>query len=379
MNGSLGKGLCFLRAVPIIMILAISSLLLSGCGLASGQREVEQMQVMETMGIDHAPGGVLLTLAPAEGEGPCLSAEGASVSAALERLRELSMEEDVFCGHIRRLLVGEEAAREDLRGILDYVCRSGDLRLEMPVYVLRSATAAETMEGAGGEDADIDRVLRSLETRLSARSPGVGFTAARALRELERSGSTLLWALDFRPASEENTRTAAPAGYAVIQSGRLRSFIEPEKALGVRFLRNQVGTDQLTVQDLNGLPVGLELSGGSLELRPVWSEEGQLQGLELSADVRASLLDAPKLGDAGAEQYEDYLTAQLETAVSRQISAVLQLSKQWKADFLGLGPRLELAAPKECGGISPLLGKRLPELELSIAVRGRLGHTGDME
>ena len=283
MNGSLGKGLCFLRAVPIIMILAISSLLLSGCGLASGQREVEQMQVMETMGIDHAPGGVLLTLAPAEGEGPCLSAEGASVSAA------------------------------------------------------------------------------------------------RALRELERSGSTLLWALDFRPASEENTRTAAPAGYAVIQSGRLRSFIEPEKALGVRFLRNQVGTDQLTVQDLNGLPVGLELSGGSLELRPVWSEEGQLQGLELSADVRASLLDAPKLGDAGAEQYEDYLTAQLETAVSRQISAVLQLSKQWKADFLGLGPRLELAAPKECGGISPLLGKRLPELELSIAVRGRLGHTGDME
>lgn len=364
------------RSFLLLLYMWIALLALPGCGtLDAGRREVEQLQIMETMGVDHAPGGLRLTLAPSEGEGPCLSAEGVSLPDALERLRELSVEEDIFCGHVRQLLIGEEAAQTDLRNVLEVVCRSSDLRLDLPIYVLRGATAHETMTGAGGEEGGITQAVQSLRTKLPRDERS--WSAGRILRDLERSGSALLPALDFREAAEEDTHTAAPDGYAVIRDGRLVRFLDRDQALGVSFLRDQVGADRLVLQDLGGLPVTLEIDGGSLQLRPILNDSGALTGLELNARVRSSLLDAPELGEASREQYADYLTGQLETAVSRQISQVLQLSKQLKTDFLGLGPRLELAAPETCRGAGRAFGRLLPGLELSIAVRGELSHSGD--
>ena len=48
------------------------------------------------------------------------------------------------------------------------------------------------------------------------------------------------------------------------------------------------------------------------------------------------------------------------------------------ADFLGLGRRLELAAPWRCRGLGERLGEKLPELALRLRVQAELLHSNDI-
>ena len=70
----------------------------------------------------------------------------------------------------------------------------------------------------------------------------------------------------------------------------------------------------------------------------------------------------------------DALTAALEQELAARLSAVLQISKELKADFLGLSSLLpaELVGPSEAD-----FAQRLPELSLEISVGVRLSHDGD--
>ena len=83
--------------------------LLGGCGmLRGGYPRLEQLRVVQTLGVDDTGSGLRLTLATAAGDrseddAVCLSAEGPNLSAALARAESYSTEETLFCGHIRQM------------------------------------------------------------------------------------------------------------------------------------------------------------------------------------------------------------------------------------------------------------------------------------
>ena len=407
-----------------ILILSILSgaLALSGCGsIYSNYREVEQLRVMQAMGLDRAPGGVTVTLAAAadrSGSAPlCFSGTGESVSAAIEAARLRSVEEDLFIGHLKHILIGEEAARQGLSPFLSYICRSPDARMDMPLFILRGADAREAMTAAGNGERGVSEVLQAAQTKLDTQFGGHVFTAAEILRGSVRSGSALVCALSYDDAAEaappsppgsgedsqdpdeeasealsdtssgsqsagdENGapyKTLSVGSYAIIKDGKLCEYIGPDAALGVGFLTNTVGVRDLVVRDRYGAPVTLEINRGDTRLRPLWAADGSLQGIEIYATVSATLLESGS-GALSAAESADYLTGQLEAAVSDQIGAVLWLARTLEADFLGLADRIEQASPLEYRRMEQPLGPLLPALELSIAVRGELNHGHDLD
>ncbi|MEI3102377.1 MAG: hypothetical protein V8T45_11880 [Oscillospiraceae bacterium] len=116
------------RYISILII--ISSLLsLSGCGgIHTNYREIQQLMVVQTMGLDQEEGSVRVSMAAAaeaSGNGPRrMSATGGTVSTAIDRAYELSYEEEIFFSHVNHILVGEAAAQEDMDSFLDYLCQS---------------------------------------------------------------------------------------------------------------------------------------------------------------------------------------------------------------------------------------------------------------
>ena len=399
----------------IIGILLCCALPLSGCAsLYANYREVEQLRIMQALGLDRAPGGVIVTLAAAadpSGSAPlCFSGTGESVSAAIESVRGRAAEEDLFTGHLKHILIGEAAARQGLEPYLSYICRSPDVRLDMPLFILRGGTAREAMSTAGTEERGIAEVLQAAQTSLDTQSGGNVFTAAEILRSLWRDGSALICALEYGPASETSdsgaggpssgeagaadtadsepsdaggsgeapVMTAAAGGFAVIKDGKLCEFIDRDAALGAGFLTNTVGIRELVVRDRFGAPVTLEIQQGGTRLHPLWNPDGSLRGIEIYANVSAALLEAGS-GTLTAAESTDYLTGQLEAAVSDRIGAVLWLAKTLEADFLGLGERVEQASPLKYRRMGQSLGPLLPSLELSIAVQGELSHSHDLD
>ena len=372
----------------------LSAVLLCGCGrLRDSYPRLEQLRVVQTLGVDRTDTGLRLSLATAAGDrgaddAVCLSADGPTLSAALTRAESRSTEETLFCGHIRQMLIGESAPLEPL---LATVCRSKDLRLDMPLYLLRGVSAEEIMSETGSGSRGITEVLDAVRGELDYRSSSRDFTVGHTLQDLQRQGCALLCVLQRSEAAERSesaesergeeetppAQTAALAGFAIVRGDEVLSWLGPEELLGIGLLRNSFGVQELSVTDRNGNPVSFELRQGSSRVHPVWREDGSLQGVDLSIRLKASLLET------GAQPlsapYIDDLTARLESAVAEQIRALLARAKSLQADFLGLGARLEEAAPLAFRRLEEPFPALLPKLEVSLSVQSRIEHEYDLQ
>ena len=397
---------------------------LSGCSsIYSNYREIQQLMVVQTMGIDREKGGVQVSMAAAaeaSGGGPRrMSAQGSTITAAIDRAYKLSYEEEIFFSHVNHLLVGEAAAEEGLDAFLDYVSQSPTMRIDIPLYIVRGGTANQAVMEVGDSSKGISEVMQTVHESFASPSNSRVFTVADTINSLLRYGSALVCAVECVPSSEsvspgksasaqrggeqnaqqgeeqnpqqeegqnaqdktqgETPLMAVPAGYAVIRDGKLCKFIEPEEAAAVGLLTGSLPITDITVTDRNGKNASLELNQGSADIVPVWGGKGQLKGLNIQAQVSASVLETDNWQQGSSNEYINHLTAQLESAVSQRLSSLLRTSMKLKADFLGLAGQVERKSPENYRLMSQRFSELLPGLELQITVSGQLSHTNDMK
>lgn len=415
-----------------LLIIICSLPALNGCGsIYSNYREIQQLMVVQTMGIDREKGGVQVSMAAAaeaSGGGPRrMSAQGSTITAAIDRAYKLSYEEEIFFSHVNHLLVGEAAAEEGLDAFLDYVSQSPTMRIDIPLYIVRGSTANQAVMEVGDSSKGISEVMQTVHESFASPSNSRVFTVADTINSLLRYGSALVCAVECVPSSEsispeksesaqqsdgqntqegegqnaqqgeeqnaqeeegqnaqdktqgENPLMAVPAGYAVIRDGKLCKFIEPEEAVAVGLLTGSLPITAITVTDRNGRNASLELNQGSADIVPVWGGKGQLKGLNIQAQVSASVLETDNWQQGSSSEYINHLTAQLESAVSQRLSSLLRTSMKLKADFLGLAGQVERKSPENYRLMSQRFSELLPGLELQITVSGQLSHTNDMK
>jgi len=376
-----------------LILCAAELLLFAGRGgLRGNYREVEELLVIQTMGLDKTLGGVTLSLAAAgdsEDKVARMEADGVSISAAMERIRDYAWEEELFCPHIGRLLIGEKLAEAGIESALAYICRSPELRLDMPLFVVRGGEAADAVMTVGSGDKGICDVMRIIEQDFKRRGESGLTTASQILRDTARCGSSLICALELGRASEsteppdaENAapeaRSIAPMGYAILREGRLCRYLTPEQAVAVGLLINKPGRATIDLRDRHGEAAVLELNGGGCRIRPVW--EGEiLKGVDIACQAQASLLERGGRGAMNEAEDLDYLTARLESKLAGWLSAALQASKELKADYLCLAETLERADPAAWKALDRDFIDLLPELELQVTVSAKLNQMNDMK
>ena len=376
----------------LIIYIVVLALPLSGCtSIYNNYKEIEELLVIQTMGLDRQGGGVLLSLASSAGSGMeprRLSAGGESITTAMERVYNYSYEEQLFLSHVSQLLIGEEAAEAGIDDYLAYISRTPAMRLDMPMFIVREGRAEDAVMQVGDGKRGISEVLESVELSSRRRGDSGIYTAGDVLRDLMRWGSALICAVECTDSSEsaqagagEDTPrlTAAAQGFAVIREGKLCRYLTREQAIAVGFLRNDVGISDVQVTDRHGGLVVLEIDSGKSSVKPRWAGPGELKGLEVQIEVRASVIEISGGGELDKAEYTDHLTAQLESLISGYVTETLQASKELKADFLGLSSAVEKHSPESFRLLSRSFPDILPELELTVSVSGHLRHTNDMK
>lgn len=406
------------RGLSLLIIICML-LSLSGCsGIYSNFRELERLLVIQTMGIDFAEEGVGISLASgakSDGSSPVrLFSTGVSVTSAVAHILSYSQEQELFLSHTSHVVLGEEAAKNGINGYLSYICRSPNLRTDIPLYIVKGGTAQEAVMQVGDGSKGISEVLEAVRANVDERGDSKAFSASDLLRDLERNGSGLVCAIECSPSiqeggtkqeggsgsssgtdsaespdstggsgsgeekQEKQALTAAAVGYGVIRGDRLCAYIDKEQAIGVGLLLNIVGISDIVVKDRYATPVTLELDQGSSVIKPVWAEDGSLEMLDIQIKAAANIAEIGGGGHFGEPDYEDYLTAQLETAVSERVSSVIQLSKTLQADFLGLGNIVEMDDAEKYRALGGDFASLLPGLTVRISVSGQIKHTNDI-
>ena len=396
------------KAICVILALA-SVFTLTGCtSVYSNFKEIEQLLVIQDMGLDKQGGGVLLSLCSASDESTGdvpkrLYGTGDSITTALEHIYNYSFEDILFCSHISHVLIGEKAAESGIDDYLSYICRSPIMRLDIPLFVVKGSTAQDAVLKVGDGSRGIVEIMDSVEMIVGRLGNSSLYTAAETVRNLDRCGSSLICAVELAeplesdsgapagdsPSSSEDEGSAAQDeggskltavvyGYAVIRDGKLCKFLDRDEAIAVGFLTNKVGLTNVTVRDRHGSLVVLEIDSGGSEVTPVWSDTGELTGLNIAVDVCASIVEVSGSSDTRSAEYTDHITAQLEALISDYVSRVMLTSRELRSDFLCLAQTVERDDPSAFRMLPQSFPGLLPSLELQISVSGQLTHTNDV-
>lgn len=407
----------------LICALLLAAMLpsLAACGsVYTNYREMEQLLVLQTMGLDRAAeGGITLSLASSAASGRRKSPvrmklTGATIASAVERAQNYSFEESLFFSHMDALMLGEDYARRGLADCVDFVTQSPRLRVDIPIYIVKGATAEKAVLEVGDETAGIIEILRGVSEFYDTRGGGNVYTLSDFTRDTLRHGSALVCALELTPAAQTATAedssadtpdtenpntdtasdadasadsepnpadtprlTAAGAGYAIMQDMKLVGYIDTDNALGISFLKNTVRQTDVTVEDARGNAVTLEINQGRCDITPRFTTDGALSRIDISARVGATVLEADGTASFADSAYMDYLTGELESLVSQKISAILRLARSLRADFIGLGAAVEQASPESWARLERPFYELLPALEVRISVTGQITHSND--
>lgn len=364
------------KLLPIILCLT----LLTGCSggsVYSNYRELEQLTVIQSMGLDAQDNGDVLVSVSAgakssPGEGTFLSASAESITSARKKLSDYSSDEQLFFAHTSYIAVGERTARQGLKPYFDYIARVSDLRLDVPMFCVTGSTANALMSGAS----DATGVFRSLEQNSETRGDCVIFSVSEIVGALDINGCALMTAV--RPEKSKNAvksagkkeLSALPDGYAVIKHGAMVGRIPADCALGVGILTDKAGPAEIDVET-DTAKLTLALDDCSCDISPV-IENGALTAININVEMSTALTELD-----GSESI-DAAEAALSRKIHGLVGAVLDASKSLSCDFLQLGTALERKAPRELRGLADSFSQKLGSVDFNINVNASIDRSFDL-
>lgn len=327
------------RTIPLLA----ACLLLTGCGRLPTAREMGDMALLRTMGIDAASAGVAVTGSTgprarglqAEGEPALtLSADWESLSGACLAMQGQS-DSYVFFGYVDQLLIGQALAERGVRPVLDYFARDTELGLGAQLWLVRGTTAREAVAAGGDEGVD-----SRLETLRGDSRMGIALltrTAGEVYTDLLELGSAYAPALS--PAGD-GTAVLSQQGYGILKGDALTGFLDGEAARGLELLAGGPSADVLDVE-LPGGPVSVKVTSARTKSTLDFGEN-TLSALKLTCQIEARLSEyreRPK-GEA-LEQ----LRTELERREQERLEAALDQLQTWGTDCTGLGAKAAMSHP----------------------------------
>lgn len=346
----------------VVCLLAAALLPLSGCsslsltGLLPYGREIEDMELVRTLGVDGDGTGVTVTASGGtrEGEEAAVVSGGADTISAAVLTMQSQGSSYLYFGHVGQLLLGEELARRGVGPSLDYVLRDVEMRLEIALYLVRNGSAGEAMEAAARDGSATDR-LEALAEDVGLTADTMTRSVKDVLSDLEDRGASFVPAL-----SADDALTAA--GYGILKDGALVAWADREAALGINLILSRVDADVVEVAPAGESPAALRVVGARSVVRPVFTGD-KLTGLRVECRVEANLAEgAPAEDDSRRQALRDAL-AEVER---ERLQAALDLATAVNADYLGLCRAAALLAPWHKADL--LDGVELEELTLTAQV-----------
>lgn len=325
----------------MLCLLAAAMLPLSGCaslsltGLLPYAREIEDMELVRTLGVDGDGSGVTVTASGGTQEGEeanLMSGQADTISAAVLTMQSQGSSY-LYFGHVGQLLLGEELARQGVKDSLDYVLRDVEMRLETALYLVRGGGAGEALEAAAQDGSATDR-LEALAEDAGLTADTMTRSVKDVLSDLEDRGASFVPAL-----SADSALTVA--GYGILKDDALVAWAEGDAALGINLIYNQVDADVVEVAPEGQAPAALRVVGARSVVRPVFTGD-TLTGLRVECRVEANLAEgAPAEDDARRES----LCSALAQVEAQRIQAALDLAVAENADYLGLCRAAALLVP----------------------------------
>ena len=359
-----------------VLALALALLLLP-CGCAGrkpfgNDREIDQLVLAETLGVDSDGGLFTVTVSTAAGEGRALlKARAVTLSRALKEMQDYTEKKYIFYGHGRQLLLGPSVLAGDLERCLEFVERDGELRMDTRLYAVPDSAAEEAVALPGGGEESVGQLLDSLEQDVTLLSESHVFTCGETAEALAERGSVLISALRLAEPENilggEDRRILLSAGYAVVVDGALAGWLDTDLARGANLLMGLSGGDLIEAPDGQGGWFAAALTGSKAVFLPEYAE-GELRSLGIRLELRCSLSELERPLDLREEGVVRALEEGIAEVEAWRVAEVLRISQELGADFCGLENGARRAAPLRFDRMKTPWRELFPALPVTVEI-----------
>jgi len=303
-----------MRRLIALAAACVALLLLAGCW---NRRELETLGIILAAGYDwdaeQQEYVVTAQIAKPQamagegaGKGPTshvFTARGKTVFEASRNLSRISTRK-MWWGHVQVLVIGEEAAKLGLSGLLDFIERDGETR---PLYfvVVTRGLARNLMHLRASPESVPAMGLTSLVKAAGATSTAPSARILDVSRALEAPSAALIGVVGVSEGEASDiggpTKEFQLSGSAVFTKDKLVGFLDPQETRGALWVRSRVKSAILTVPcpGFPGRHVGVEVIHTASQIVPELDAEGRVR-------IRVSIRMEGNLGDQDCSfQYAD--------------------------------------------------------------------------
>lgn len=342
-------------------------LLFTGCSGLPTAREMGDMALLRSVGVDAAPEGVAVTgstgprakgIQSEEEPALTLSADRESLSGACLAMQGQS-DSYVFFGYVDQLLVGEELVRQDIQPVLDYFARDQELGLGAQLWLVRGDTARNAVLSGGDEG--IDRRLETLQNDSEMGVTQLTRAAGELYTDLLEQGAS------FAPALSLSDGTLTENGYGIFNEFTLTGFLDGEAARGLELLRGGPSTHILEAE-LPGNKVSVKVTSACTQSDLRFRNDIPTS-LELTCKIEAQLSEYQQ---PPTQKELEHLCAAAETQERIRLEAALDQLRAWGADCTGLGAKAAISHPAQWQKIQSNWSAWFSQLPINIKIRIKL-------
>ncbi|MHB1421205.1 MAG: Ger(x)C family spore germination protein, partial [Bacillota bacterium] len=379
-KGGRKKKMKKIRAVALFLLLVLLAMVISGCW---DLRELETDAMIVGIGIDKGPGDEL-TLSVEQAMPTSVGGGGASaggggggmimtsrlvhrargkiLTEARDRL-ETVLVRQLFFGYTGVIVVGEEAAREDMDRIIAFIYRSPLIR-RSAFILITPGKASDVLATLHPHESTASEIIRNLLTETDQTGvafpvrvgelfeilaiPGIEPVATRVTVSAEQTTPSSPGEADHTDKGMQNEASDLPSktgqhkieGMAVFKGDRLVGWLDKDESRGWGWILGRIKhghSDVLTPRSARGRfsPVTFRLEGGKTSTK-ISFKDGQPVAL-LTIKAKGDVLEwvnSQNLVDPGVIRS---LEADYAAKIKSQAEAAVRKAQEFNSDIFGFG------------------------------------------
>lgn len=395
-----------IKKLLIFLLLLILSLTLTACW---GKRELNEIGIVRATGIDVEPDGkVRVTIISIEPTGKPSSgggqekpnswigtATGLDIADADKSLRGLSAKNLAWFQN-KLIIISEEAARKELKDIIDFFARNREIRYDSKVLISHER-AENIMQVPSGVESNLPTQIEGLilnadawsgthvssmkdiMVALSERS--VGIVTGR-LGVYETSGKIVsASSSDSEKQGSKNSKLPIVflEGSAAFKQDKMVGWMDAGETRGYEWIANVVKMETITTKDADGkATISLDIESSKSDILAKMTDDKIIMNVKLK--IKGRLAGQTNGGDIMDEVYVKKVeNAFSETVVNDMKAATRKAQEEYDTDIFGFGGYVNRKYPKEWKKIEKDWDKIFPKVEVRYEVKvilKRLGETG---
>lgn len=379
-----------------IFVFLILIPLLTGCW---DKRELNEIGIVLAMGIDKVEDEYRVTaqvVVPSEvstktstGRTPVIlyQENGETVFEALQKITKESPRE-VYTGHLRMLVLGEDLAEEGIAKSLELLSRYWELRSDFYVAIAKDKTAEELLNVRTTiENIPANEMFNTLKTPEATSTSTNGFTLDELIASLTSAGkeSVLTGILVKgeleKGSNKQNVESITPSvqikydDLAVFKKDKLVGWLTERESRGYNAILNKVHNSVTAISCPKGGEATLEIIQSDSKMK------GNINKGKPEVDVNIKVKGNVEEVECQINLNDQKTIVELEKNTEKQLEKTIMLTietaqKQYKSDIFGFGEAIHRSNPKEWKKIKEQWDEEFSEMTANVKVDVKLVHTG---